>query len=79
MNIYLFFIHACKYDTMFNVPEKFRSICGERPSDYNKDATIEEKIVFLKKNDRKFSKDGCRTLLNLINKENNNKYKEKSN
>ncbi len=70
MNIYLFFIHACKYDTMFNVPEKFRSICGERPSDYNKDATIEEKIVFLKKNDRKFSKDGCRTLLNLINKEN---------
>ena len=71
-NIYRFFIYHCRYDTIYDVPIKFKNLCGEKPEGYNANSTIEEKIVFLKKNDRKFSQESCKILLNLINKENIN-------
>ena len=69
-NIYKFFIHHCKYDTIYDVPLKFKEYCGEKPEGYDSNSSIEEKIEFLKKNDRKFSQNSCINLLNVINKEN---------
>lgn len=74
INIYHTFIHFCKYDTIYDVPLKYKNICGEKPEGYNKDAPIEEKIVFLKKNDRKFSQESLKNLLNIINKNNIHVY-----
>ncbi len=68
--IYHTIIHYCKYDTIYEVPLKFKNICDEKPDDYNPLMTLEEKIVFLKKNDRKFSNQTLITMLNIINKEN---------
>ena len=55
---------------------KFKNICGERPEEYNKDASIEEKIVFLKKNDRKFSQESLKNLLAEGQAEDYNQYKQ---
>ena len=41
-----------------------------KPEGYDSNSSIEEKIEFLKKNDRKFSQNSCINLLNVINKEN---------
>ena len=71
-NIYKFFIHHCKYDTIHEVPIMYKEYCGEKPEGYDINSTIEEKIEFLKKNDRKFSQTSCITLLNVINKQNKN-------
>ena len=77
--IYITFIHYGRYDTIYDVPLKYKSIIDEKPEGYDKNHNIEEKIVFLKKNGRKFTKNGLLTLLNIINNNNKVVLKDKFN
>lgn len=74
--IYTTIIHHCRYDTIYDVPINYKSVCDEKPEGYNTSATIEEKIVFLKKNGRKFTPEMLNSLLTIINKKNSVVYKE---
>lgn len=74
--IYSAFIHYGRYDTDYDVPLEYKSVCQEKPDNYDPKLSIEEKIVFLKKNDRKFTITMLLTLLNIINT--NNKIHLKS-
>lgn len=75
--IYITFIYYGRYDTIYDVPLKYKNIIDEKPEGYDINHNIEEKIVFLKKNGRKFTKNGLLTLLNAINKDNKIDLKEK--
>ena len=74
--IYITIIHHCRYDTIFDVPIDYKSVCDEKPEGYNSSSTIEEKIVFLKKNGRKFTYEMLNRLMMIINKKNSILYKE---
>jgi hypothetical protein len=75
--IFKTFIHYGRYDTIYDVPLKYKNIIDEKPDGYDPKHSIEEKIVFLKKNGRKFTFEGLKLLLNSINK--NNKLNIKQN
>lgn len=72
--IYTTILQYCRYDTIYDVPLEFKSVCNEKPEGYDASLSIEEKIVFLKKNDRKFTLDTLHTLMNIINKNNTISY-----
>jgi hypothetical protein len=74
--IYNAILHHCRYDTIYDVPLDYKSVCDEKPDGYDPSLSIEEKIVFLKKNGRKFTIDTINTLMNIINKNNTISYSD---
>jgi len=68
--IYACFIRYCNFDRNLPVPEEFKTICSEKPINYNKFWTIQEKTAFLKKNGKQYTVDDLYTLMKLVNQRN---------
>jgi hypothetical protein len=69
-NIYSAFIHYCQLDKGAGVPAKFHAFLTDIPVGYNARASLEEKIDFLKRNDKRFSLAQFTELLQIVSKEN---------
>jgi len=69
--LYQAFIQYCFLDNeTVPIPNDLSVICQEKPENYNKDASIEEKIDFLKNNNHRLSETKFIEMMKLINKRN---------
>ena len=70
-NIYKAVIHYCNFDKNDQmVPEKFQALAGEIPKSYNIEMTLDEKIIVLKRNGKKYDINTLMQVLHIINNEN---------
>ena len=69
-NIFATFIHYCELDKGLGVPSKFHQFITDIPVGYPAKATIEEKIDFLKRHDKRFTLAQFKELLQIVHKEN---------
>lgn len=69
--LYQAFIQYCYLDNdTVPIPTELQVICAEKPENYNKDASIEEKIDFLKNNNQRLSETKFIEMMKLIHKRN---------
>ena len=68
--IYKAFIAYCKFN--FDVPlsEELRSICMDKPADYDQNDSIQEKIQKLQKEGRNYDNEAFQRLMFIVNKNN---------
>ena len=64
--IYSTVIHYCNFDRNLPVPDIYRSVCSERPNDYNPSWDITNKIEFLKRNGKKYTESDLHKLMKLV-------------
>lgn len=64
--IYSTIIHYCNLDRDLPVPDIYKTICSERPAEYNPSWEIAEKIEFLKRNGNKYSKSNLHKLMKIV-------------
>ena len=64
--IYSTVIHYCNFDRNLPVPDIYKSICSERPSEYNSSWGIADKIEFLKRNGNKYSESDLHKLMKIV-------------
>jgi hypothetical protein len=69
-NIFATFIHYCELDKGLGVPAKFHPFMTDIPVGYPAKATLEEKIEFLKRHDKRFTLAQFKELLQIVHKEN---------
>jgi len=69
-NIYAAFIHYCNFDRNLPVPEQYQVVCNDKPANYNKSWTIQEKVEFLKKNGKRYNVENLYELMRLVNHNN---------
>jgi len=68
--IYSTIFYYCNFDTNLPVPEKYQSICSERPTEYNPEWTMQDKIEFMKKNGKIYNETHLQQLMDLVQKRN---------
>lgn len=64
--IYSTIIHYCNFDRDLPVPDIYKTVCSERPPEYNSSWTLTEKIEFLKKNGKKYTQSDLHKLMKLV-------------
>jgi hypothetical protein len=64
--VYSTIIHYCNFDRNLPVPDIYKSVCSERPIDYNPSWDITNKIEFLKRNGKKYTESDLRKLMKLV-------------
>jgi hypothetical protein len=69
-NIYAAFIHYCELDKGLGVPVKFHAFLTDIPVGYNARGSLDEKIEFLKRHDKRFTMSQLNELLRIVNSEN---------
>jgi catabolite regulation protein CreA len=69
-NLYQTFIHYLNFDRGLPVPEAYRGLCAECPAGYDPNASILEKIAFLKQNGRAFTAKSLQQLMVLVGRKN---------
>ena len=69
-NIYSAFIYHCGLDKGLPIPESFHGFFTEVPKGWNKSWSPIEKTEFLKKMDKRFSKDQLDHLMKIVNGKN---------
>lgn len=69
-DIYAAFIHYCNFDRNLPIPQRFQGLCDHKPRDYPTDASIEEKMEFLKSSGKVFDADALKQLLLIVNTDN---------
>jgi len=69
-NMYATMIHYCELDKNIRVPEKFHSFFTAIPAEYPHKGSMEEKIDFLKRNNKRFSPNEVYELLRIVHSEN---------
>jgi hypothetical protein len=69
-NIYAAFIHYCNFDRNIPVPLEFETICSEKPANYKKTWSMNEKVEFLKKNGKRYTVDQLYQLMRMVNERN---------
>lgn len=69
-NIYAAFIHYCELDKQQGIPAKFHGFFTGVPPGYNPRDTLEGKIEFLKRNDKKFTMNQLDELMRILQTEN---------
>jgi hypothetical protein len=69
-NIYAAFIHYCRLDKSGFIPPEFHAFFTEIPQGYNKRASLQEKIVFLKQQGKQFGQQDLTSLMTIIRKKN---------
>jgi hypothetical protein len=71
-NIYAAIIYYCELDKGLGVPHRFHGFFTDIPGGYNAVAkgTIDEKIEFLKRHDKRFDSKQLSELMRIVNKEN---------
>ena len=65
-NIYSAFIHYCGLDKGLPIPVQFHGFFAEIPKGWNKGWSLLEKMEFLKRGDKKFSKEQLDHLMTMI-------------
>ena len=68
--VYKGIIHYCKFNSDMPVDDKFKSICGEKPTDINYNSDIREIIDRFKTEGKNYNSDDLNALLDMINKQN---------
>lgn len=68
--IYRAFIEYCNFDNDFPVNEKLVPICMAKPDEFDKNASIEEKIELLKKEGKNYSLETFNEMMEIVNKMN---------
>lgn len=71
-NVYQAFIHYCNFDNNIPIPDDLLLLCKEKPNEYNKNWSIEEKIEFLKKHGKRYSIEEFQQLMTIVHKRNRN-------
>lgn len=66
-HIYESIIHYCNFDTEIPIPDDLLVICREKPAGYDKNASLEEKIDFLKKNGKKYTPADLSNMMRIVN------------
>ena len=69
-NIYGAIIYYCNFDRDLPIPSYLHPICDNKPTNYSKKWSIEEKIEFLKKNGKQYNVTDFNSLLKIIQKQN---------
>lgn len=69
-NIYAAFIHYCELDKQQGIPAKFHGFFTGVPPGYNPRDTLDGKIEFLKRNDKKFTMDQLDELMRILHTDN---------
>ena len=64
--IYSTVIHYCNFDRNLPVPDVYKSVCSERPAEYNSSWRIADKIEFLKRNGKKYTESDLHKLMKLV-------------
>ena len=64
--IYSTVIHYCNFDRNLPVPEKYKTVCSERPVDYDSSWSMVDKIEFLKRNGKKYTESDLHKLMKLV-------------
>lgn len=64
--VYSTIIHYCNFDRDLPIPDKYKTICSERPDNYNSSSTITDKIEFLKRNGKKFTESDLHKLMKIV-------------
>jgi len=70
VNIYAAFVHYCNFDRDVPVSDEIKLVCSEKPDNYNRVWSIEEKIEFLKKYGKQYNIDNLNHLMAIINRRN---------
>lgn len=65
--IYAAFIHYCNFDKDLPIPQMFESLCDNKPKGYPKNATLEDKITFLKQSGKIFDAGSLSQLMLIVN------------
>ena len=64
--VYSTIIHYCNFDRNLPVPDIYKSICSERPAEYNHSWGIADKIEFLKRNGKKYNESDLHKLMKIV-------------
>lgn len=64
--VYSTIIHYCNFDRNLPVPDVYKSVCSERPADYNPSWDLTNKIEFLKRNGKKYTESDLHKLMKLV-------------
>jgi hypothetical protein len=68
--VYASVIHYCNFDVKLPIPEEYKSIVVEKPTNYNPNWTIQEKMEFLKSEGKRFTVDTLHQLMTLVRSKN---------
>ena len=69
-NIYLAFIYYCNLDNDMPIPVEYRVLFPEKLPEYDKRASLMDKMEFLKQNGKKFQNQNLLQLMNIVNQQN---------
>jgi hypothetical protein len=69
-SVYEAFIHYCRFDSDIPISPDILPICNDKPKDYDRRWSIEEKMDFLKRNGRNYSVDHLHQMMQVINRRN---------
>jgi hypothetical protein len=77
-NIYLAYIRYCNFDNDLPIPEDLMHLCGEKPAGFPMNASIPEKIEYLKLHGKKYDASDFHHLMTRVNRRNEiQPYREK--
>ena len=68
--IYRAFITFCKFNSNIPISEELRAICIEKPSNFNRDDSIDDQISLLKREGYQYSQEAFQQLMMIVNKQN---------
>jgi len=68
-HIYAFFIKFCNFDNDLPTPNEYKVVSGEKLEDFPQNASIDDKIEFMKKNGKRYTLSDLNTLLTIIHKD----------
>ena len=68
-HIYACFIKFCNFENDLPVPEEYKVVSGEKLEDFPQNASIDDKIGFLKKNGKRYSLNDLNNLLRIMHKD----------
>jgi len=64
--IYSTVIHYCNLDRNLPVPNLYKSICNERPSGYDSNWSLPDKIEFMKRNGKRYTESHLDKLMDIV-------------
>jgi hypothetical protein len=69
-NVYAAVIYYCNFDKKLPIPEEFKVICKEKPTDYKSSWTLLEKMESMKKSGKRYNVDSLHKLMSIVNEKN---------
>ena len=69
-SVYEAFIHYCKLDSDIPIPKEFLPLCSEKPREYDRRWSVEEKIEYMKRIGRNYTVEDLHQLMLVVNRNN---------